>query len=295
MLTFKQFVDYLYEGAHDCDSDEEMYRRLDLDHSEVNSQNRDHKNHHDKIFAAIKRLSSSQHGAEYVKSMLEKWGDHPNGWVRVGVARHPELHNHPELHQKLLNDKLGRVSSSAAEERKGARTASASKSSGSSKQSSKPSTSGLMGSMSQGPGSVHSPSGPSWGGSSTNYNVKPVEKKAETSEKPKPSQQTPELKPVATPKKKAKKEAVNAADYENVPGETSDQIRKRTHVTHKGKHIGTVETSKRGSTRIITSHGGMISEMPTSDHDEGVATIRQWHGGGDQIDALDNPVMRKKK
>lgn len=303
MLTFKQFVDYLYEGVHDCDSDEEMHRRLSIEPSEVNSQNRDHKNHHDKIVAALKRMNSSNHGSDYVKSALEKWHRHPNSWIRVNVAKHPELDEHPEIKQTLLDDKVGRVASSAAEPRKGAKTASASKKTGSSKQSSKPALNNfnLMGSMSQSSGgSVSgSSSGPSWGGSSVNYNIKAAEPGEQTpkpsEQTPKPSKQTSGLKPAPAPKKKPKSEVVNDADYANVPGETSDQVRKRTHVTHKGKHIGTVETSKRGTTKVITSHGGMISEMPTPDHAEGIKTIRQWHSGGDQIDALDNPVARKKK
>lgn len=124
MKTFKQLLDYIFEGKHDPEHDEEMFRLLSLDHSQV-SKNKDNKNYEDRGRNALKRLNSADHGEESVRNSLYHNHNHPNRWIRMGVANHPELHNYPDIHKALLADSSPVVANLAAAERKPAKSASA--------------------------------------------------------------------------------------------------------------------------------------------------------------------------
>lgn len=120
MKTFKQLLNYIFEGKHDPTSEEERMRLLDLEHGEV-SKSKDHKNYEDKVANALKGLNSTTHGKDTVKKYLQKFKDSPNRWIRMHVAKHPELHDHPEIHQALASDASPVISAHAKAERKSAK------------------------------------------------------------------------------------------------------------------------------------------------------------------------------
>lgn len=263
MKTFKQFLEDLFESKHEPESEEHRSELLGLDHSQVDSKNRDHKYFHDKIHAAIKGLNSATHGEEAVRDHLHKWGDSPNRWVQMAVARHPELHNYPELAEKLKNSKHDSIVVAASAERKAAKAST--------------------------PASKPAPEAKK-------------EAPASTPAKKKPAPEAKKEAPASAPAPKAAKAKAKPAPasepssdegYANVSGETGDVVRRRTHVTHGGKHIGTVETNKNGTSRVLTSHGGMIATTKVPDHDEGIATIKDWHADK-SLDSVDSPIRHKK-
>lgn len=108
MNIFLQHINYFSEGRHDPESEEHRLKLLDVDHSDI-SKDKDHDHYEDKIHNAVKGLSSDVHGKDTVKSYLHKFHDCPNRWVRLGVAKNPEVHEHPEILEKLKNDSSAAV------------------------------------------------------------------------------------------------------------------------------------------------------------------------------------------
>jgi hypothetical protein len=119
MKTFKELLTdlYLYEGKHDPESDEHRFKLLDLEHSAI-SKDKNSPNYEDKVANALKGLKSETHGPDTVRKYLEKFHNTPNRWIRMHVAKHPELHGHEDLHKTLLSDSSPKVSSHASEPRK---------------------------------------------------------------------------------------------------------------------------------------------------------------------------------
>lgn len=124
MKTFKQFLDYIFEGKHDPESEEHRFNLLDLDHSEI-SKDKNSSKYEDKVANALKGLNSETHGEETVKKYLTKFHNTPNRWIRMHAAKHSELHSHPELHQAMMADESPVIASHASAERKGPKVASA--------------------------------------------------------------------------------------------------------------------------------------------------------------------------
>lgn len=108
MNIFLQKIGYFSEGKHDPENEEHRFKLLDVDHSNI-SKDKGHEHYEDKIHNAVKGLRSEVHGKDTVKKYLEKFHDCPNRWVRFGVARNPEVHNHPEIVEKLKNDSSAAV------------------------------------------------------------------------------------------------------------------------------------------------------------------------------------------
>lgn len=108
MKTFKQFIDYIFEGRHDPENEEHRLKLLNVDHSKI-SKDKNHEYYEDKIHNALKGLNSATHGEDTVKKYLNKFHDSPNRWVRLGVAKNPEVHNHKDIVEKLKGDNSAAV------------------------------------------------------------------------------------------------------------------------------------------------------------------------------------------
>jgi hypothetical protein len=101
MISFKRFLSFLEEGKHSAPgSDKELFNLLDQEPS----SDKNHPHYEDKIHNAIKALSSDKHGKETVAKYLDKHSNSSNRWVRLGVAKHKELSNHPDIHSRLKTD-----------------------------------------------------------------------------------------------------------------------------------------------------------------------------------------------
>jgi major membrane immunogen (membrane-anchored lipoprotein) len=117
MISFKSFLEMLDESKHMYKSEDERKHLVGLDHDLI-SRKIDHEYYEDKIGRAIAGTNSSEHGDSHTKEVLSKFTSSPNTYIRSIVASHPEIHDHPDLVEKLKSDSSVKVRRAIEEPRK---------------------------------------------------------------------------------------------------------------------------------------------------------------------------------